>query len=562
MSFKCKPGVLVLTCLLSLAVCADAPAQATYAPARIDVLLLRPKGSGFVPYKPKKGKDVAVTIRIFDAQQTDPLHVETQTINVGESLDNGPGEFESGELNFPASKISGLFSLVIGASPDAPYPSVDSDGDGVLNLFEEDLWYTTEVEVDGAPLGQSPRLPLGRLVPVSPEGEWKGPPGVGPVGPPGPAGEQGVPGEPGAQGEPGPAGPPGDTGPQGPAGEPGPPGPQGLAGEPGATGPSGEMGPEGPPGPQGPTGEPGIAGPPGDAGPVGPPGPQGPQGDAGPAGPPWNGGAVTGSPTEFIGSSSWPYAVNATGSGLGDAIRATGGSSNSSQALFAEGGGGHAVWGTAHANGAVGVVGSHGLSGGGPANNWSVFAFGDVGATGTKFFVQPHPDDPDRVVNFVCLEGNENGTYFRGTARLTGGLVEIAIPEEWMLVTEEEGITVQVTPRDLALLAVPVKSRDRIVVSGDRDVEFDYFVNGVRRGFAGYTPFSQNLMLRPEVIGLQFGRQYPQAWRDLLVQNGILYEDYTPNLETAARLGWPLRYPTVDELAREAELMAEEAARR
>jgi hypothetical protein len=560
MSYRCKS--VFVACLLSLAMCADAVAQATYAPARIDVLLLRPKGSGFVPFKPKKGKPVAVTIRIFDAVEADPLHVETQTIHVGEPLDNGPGEFESGELNFPAAKFFGLLTVVIGANPESTYLPVDTDGDGVLNLFEEDLWYTTDVELDGVPLGESPRLPLGRLVPISPDGEWNGPPGVGPPGATGPAGEQGAPGEPGPTGEAGPAGPPGETGPQGPAGDPGPPGPQGPVGETGEVGPQGGPGPEGAPGPQGPMGEPGATGPQGDVGPIGPPGPPGPQGDAGPAGPPWNGGPVTGSPTDFLGLSNWAYAVNAFGDGNCDAIRATGGSSSSSQALYAEGGGGHAVWGAGNATGAVGVVGSHNLSGGGPSNRWAIYAFGDLGATGVKYFVQPHPDDPDRVVNFVCLEGNESGTYFRGTARLAGGFAELDIPEEWMLVTEEEGITVQVTPRDLALLAVPVKTRDRIVVVGDRDVEFDYFVNGVRRGFADYTPFAQNLMIRPEVIGLEFGRQLPQAWRDLLVQNGILDEDYTPNLKTAARLGWPLRYATVDELAREAALMAEEARRR
>ena len=165
-------------------------------------------------------------------------------------------------------------------------------------------------------------------------------------------------------------------------------------------------------------------------------------------------------------------------------------------------------------------------------------------------------------MSFICLEGNESGTYFRGSARLVGGTAEIDIPEEWQLVSEEQGITVQVTPRDLAVLAVPVKTRDRIVVVGDRDVEFDYFVNGVRRGFAEYTPFAQNLMIRPEVVGLEFGRQYPKAWRELLVQNGILYPDYTPNLDTAARLGWELRYPTAEELAQEAELIAAEASAR
>jgi hypothetical protein len=50
---------------------------------------------------------------------------------------------------------------------------------------------------------------------------------------------------------------------------------------------------------------------------------------------------------------------------------------------------------------------------------------------GTKSFVQPHPTDASKQILFYCLEGNENGTYFRGTTRLVGGRAEIPIPEEW-----------------------------------------------------------------------------------------------------------------------------------
>lgn len=535
MSSRSLASAVVVIGLLLPALGSAAVAQASHAPASVDVLLLRPKGSGYVPFKPKKGKSVAVTVRIFDALEPEPLHVETQTIHVGETLDNGPAESQAGELNFPVSKFTGLVTLVVGAQPGNPFLPVDSDGDGFLNLFEQDLWYTTEVEIEGTPLGESPRLPLGRLIPISPEGEWKGPSFIGPPGPTGPPGEQGAPGA---------AGP---TGPMGPAGATGAQGDQGDAGPAGPTGDTGPMGTEGQPGPAGPTG---LVG------------PQGPPGATGPQGPPWNGGTVTGSPTDFVGLANWPYAAQVSASGNADALHALGGSGSSSQAIQAEGGGSHAIFGAANATGAVGLAGVHNLSGGGPANRWSIFAFGDIGATGTKFFVQPHPDDPSRVIHFVCLEGNEHGTYFRGTARLTGGIAEIAVPDEWRLASAEDGITVQVTPRELAVLAVPVRTRDRIVVTGSADVEFDYLVHGVRRGFEEYSPFAENLMIRPEIVGLEYGRQFPQGLRDILVQSGILNEDYTPNVETAARLGWPMRWPTADELAQEALLRAEDAARR
>jgi hypothetical protein len=37
-----------------------------------------------------------------------------------------------------------------------------------------------------------------------------------------------------------------------------------------------------------------------------------------------------------------------------------------------------------------------------------------------------------------------------------------------------------------------------------------------------------------------FGGQWPKELRDVLVRNGILNPDYTPNEATAARLGWTL----------------------
>jgi hypothetical protein len=175
------------------------------------------------------------------------------------------------------------------------------------------------------------------------------------------------------------------------------------------------------------------------------------------------------------------------------------------------------------------------------ANSWAVFADGDSGGTGLKHFVQPHPSDPSRVVQFVCLEGNESGTYFRGTGRVVNGRAEIAIPEEWRLVTAESGITVQLTPiASFARLSVFEKSRDRIVVGGTDDCEFDYLVNGVRRGYTEYEPFADNAYFRPTVRGIAYGGQYPAALREILVENGILNADFTPNEQTAARLGWTL----------------------
>ena len=88
-----------------------------------------------------------------------------------------------------------------------------------------------------------------------------------------------------------------------------------------------------------------------------------------------------------------------------------------------------------------------------------MFSAGNLGATGVKPFIQPHPTDPDRTIQFICLEGNEAGTYFRGQAALAKGRAEVAIPEEWQLVTEADGITVQVT-------AIGRSSGNRIASTG------------------------------------------------------------------------------------------------
>jgi hypothetical protein len=179
----------------------------------------------------------------------------------------------------------------------------------------------------------------------------------------------------------------------------------------------------------------------------------------------------------------------------------------------------------------------------GNTNALAVYASGRLAASGTKAFIQPHPDDAARAIQFICLEGNESGTYFRGTTRLVNGVAEISIPEEWRLVSESSGITVQVTPREPVVLCVPTKTRERILVRGTGDCEFDYLVNGVRRGFARYEPYLENHAFRPVVRGVPYGTQYPEELRDVLVRNGTLNADYTPNEATAARLGWKLKDP-------------------
>lgn len=181
-------------------------------------------------------------------------------------------------------------------------------------------------------------------------------------------------------------------------------------------------------------------------------------------------------------------------------------------------------------------------------NVYGVYSDGDLGATGTKAFLQPHPTDPSLAVRFVCLEGNEAGTYFRGSSRLVGGTAEIDVPESWRLCSADEQITVQVTPIGApALLFVAHKSRERIVIGGNADVAFDYHVHGVRRGYETIETVLPNGFFKPVVRGVPYGTQLSAGLRQLLVQNGTLNADFTPNEATAARLGWELLDPDSDE---------------
>ena len=194
------------------------------------------------------------------------------------------------------------------------------------------------------------------------------------------------------------------------------------------------------------------------------------------------------------------------------------------------------------------------------SSGYGIISYGSSGSTGQKNFIQPHPSDPSREIHFTSLEGNESGTYFRGSAVLVGGQLTIDVPEAFRLVSESEDLTVQLTPRGPVLLWVESVDLNTVVVRGNADVAFDYQVNGVRRGFSDHQTIRVNHAYVPEERGVPYGTQYPDDLRRILVENGILNADFTPNEVTAAALGWELREPG-EEAALEAEHQALRAAR-
>ena len=130
----------------------------------------------------------------------------------------------------------------------------------------------------------------------------------------------------------------------------------------------------------------------------------------------------------------------------------------------------------------------------------TVHVTGDFYVDGNKNFIQQHPTDPTKEIVYVSLEGGESGTYVRGTAELRNGEARVELPEHFALVTNAEGLTVQLTPAGAWLqLYVVDKTPGRIVVreASGKDGQFDYFVQGIRRGHEDHQVI-RDRMPRPE----------------------------------------------------------------
>jgi hypothetical protein len=170
---------------------------------------------------------------------------------------------------------------------------------------------------------------------------------------------------------------------------------------------------------------------------------------------------------------------------------------------------------------------------------WGVFSGGSIGASGTKHFLDPHPTDPSRAIGYVSLEGPEAGTYFRGRARFQNGVARISVPDHFRLVTDPEGLTVQITPIGaMASYAVLRADLNEIVVQSSRNVEFYYVVQGVRATYKDVSPFRGAGEFMPRSADARLPLWLSPAQRRLLIQNGTYREDGTVNMETAQRLGW------------------------
>lgn len=121
---------------------------------------------------------------------------------------------------------------------------------------------------------------------------------------------------------------------------------------------------------------------------------------------------------------------------------------------------------------------------------------GSLTVTGTKNFGVVDPADSSKAIYFSALEGPEAGTYYRGTAKTVNGEAVIKMPGHFARMTENERMTVQLTPVGApGQLYVASRTPEQIVIrvaEGVTDVEFDYLVQGVRRGYLDFQVEREN----------------------------------------------------------------------
>jgi hypothetical protein len=183
------------------------------------------------------------------------------------------------------------------------------------------------------------------------------------------------------------------------------------------------------------------------------------------------------------------------------------------------------------AGGAIGLTGP---------TIYGVFASGNLGATGTKPFVEPHPTDASKVIRYVALEGPEAGTYFRGRGTFQNGQAVIDVPESFRIVSDEEGLTVQITPIGAGFTMTTVVSAnlDRITFRGNHDVEFYYIVHGVRKAYKNWEVIANGTEFAPRFPTDKMPASLSEEAKRRLIQNGTYNADGTVNMATAVREGW------------------------
>jgi hypothetical protein len=172
----------------------------------------------------------------------------------------------------------------------------------------------------------------------------------------------------------------------------------------------------------------------------------------------------------------------------------------------------------------------------------ALYSTGNLLVLGSKSFLEPHAGDASKQINYIAIEGPEPRTFITGKGRIERGMATISVPEHFRLITDVEGLTVQITPIGaMASVAVMRADLNEIVVQSSRNVEFFYTVSGIRAAFRHHQPVEPNLVFRPDSPGGHDLRpDLSEAARQALIKNGTLNSDGSWNVEKAREMGWTI----------------------
>jgi len=125
----------------------------------------------------------------------------------------------------------------------------------------------------------------------------------------------------------------------------------------------------------------------------------------------------------------------------------------------------------------------------------------------TKNFRVANPNEPGTDIWYCSLEGPEAAAYVRGTGHLESGRAQVALPDHFVAVASQQGITVQVTPLSAESkgLAVVGKSPEMFAVrelnNGNGSYDFDFMVTAVRKGHEDYQVIRPAMRMQPPELG-------------------------------------------------------------
>jgi hypothetical protein len=114
------------------------------------------------------------------------------------------------------------------------------------------------------------------------------------------------------------------------------------------------------------------------------------------------------------------------------------------------------------------------------------------------------------------------------------------VPESFRIVTDPDGLTVQVTPigADFTMTTVASANLDQITVRGNHDVDFYYIVHGVRKAYKDWQVIADGTEFVPRSATETIPAYLSQEAKRRLIQNGTYNADGSVNMTTAVRLGW------------------------